>query len=355
MRRSGILALLALAFLSGSALLSAPATRPAKEYTIEQFMQTTTISGASFTADEKRLLFSSNKSGIINVHAVAVAGGAPAALTDSTVDSTYLVSAFPHDERFLYTHDQGGNENNHLFVRTPGQAEKDLTPGDKLKAVFVDWTHDGSGFYVQTNERDARFFDLYRYDAKTYGRRLVFQDDTGYEVGAISDDGRWLASEEDELDRRQRSISLERGDEGGQAPVQARGNRGLRAGDLRPGVEVAVFPDQRRLRVHACRALRARHGTERGRREGGLGRRVDLLLPQREVPRLRPEPGRPLRAPRVRREDRARRWRCRTFRPVRSPRSASRAAKRSSPLSSTAIAVPATSTSTSSARRPRSA
>jgi hypothetical protein len=37
--------------------------RPSKQYTIEQFLDTTSMSGASFSADESRILFSSNKTG----------------------------------------------------------------------------------------------------------------------------------------------------------------------------------------------------------------------------------------------------------------------------------------------------
>jgi dipeptidyl aminopeptidase/acylaminoacyl peptidase len=181
-----------LALLAVPTLAASPAGRPSKEYTVEQFMQTVTLNGASFSADEKRLLYSSNRTGIFNVDSVSLTGGAPVALTSSTADSTYLVSAFPDDDRFLYTHDQGGNEINHLYVKAADGKERDLTPGDKVKALFERWTHDGSGFYVQTNERDARFFDLYLYDAKTYARRLVYQDDIGYILGAISDDGKWL-------------------------------------------------------------------------------------------------------------------------------------------------------------------
>ena len=83
---------------------------------------------------------------------------------------------FPKDDRILFTRDQGGNELNHLYVRTPDGQERDLTPGEKLKAAFAGWTPDGSAFYVATNERDPRFFDIYRYDAKTYERTLLLQE-----------------------------------------------------------------------------------------------------------------------------------------------------------------------------------
>ncbi|MDI4635427.1 S9 family peptidase [Pelomonas sp. V22] len=169
------------------------AAKAAKRYTIEQFMATVSIGGASFSADEKRILFSSNVTGIFNVYSIPVTGGEPVALTKSTTDSNYAVGYFPEDDRVLLTRDQGGNEQNHLYVRELDGSEKDLTPGDKLKAAFAGWSGDNRAFYVSSNERDPRFFDLYRYDAKTYARTLVYKNETGMSVGAISRDGRWLA------------------------------------------------------------------------------------------------------------------------------------------------------------------
>jgi dipeptidyl aminopeptidase/acylaminoacyl peptidase len=182
----------ALMAFAASAPAQAAAAKP-KRYSIEQFMATTTVTGASFSADEQRVLFSSNASGIYNAYALPVTGGTPQALTRSSTDSVYAVSFFPNDDRVLLTRDQGGNELNHLFVRETDGSERDLTPGEKLKAFFFGFTPDGDAFYVGSNERDAKFFDLYRVDAKTYARSLLFKNDKGYNLSAISRDGRWLA------------------------------------------------------------------------------------------------------------------------------------------------------------------
>ncbi len=182
-----------LGFVIAAAVFAAAPGRPSKQYTIEQFLATTAISGASFSADEKKILFSSNKPGIYNVYSIAVTGGEPAALTASTTDTTLAVGYFPKDDRFLYTRDKGGDEKNHLFVRERDGSEKDLTPGENLKASFAGWTHDGDGFYVETNERDPRFFDLYRYETSGYARRLFYKNEAGYLLGAVSNDGRWVA------------------------------------------------------------------------------------------------------------------------------------------------------------------
>src|SRR5262245_6398860 len=98
------------------AAASLAATKPSKQYTMEQLLDTVAIQGASFSADESRILFSSNKTGIWNAYTIPVGGGAWTAVTTSTKDSTYAVSFFPNDNRVLITRDQGGNELNHLYV-----------------------------------------------------------------------------------------------------------------------------------------------------------------------------------------------------------------------------------------------
>ncbi|MES2759765.1 MAG: S9 family peptidase [Pseudomonadota bacterium] len=192
MRRIGTLLRLAAAVVWLHPGLNA-AAREVKRYTAEQFMATTSLSGASFSKDETRILFSSNESGSFNAYAIPVDGGRPVAMARPTADSTYAVGFFQTDDRVLFTRDSGGNENSHLFVRELDGAEKNLTPGASVKASFAGWRADGSAFYVRTNERDPRFFDLYRYDAATYARTLVYKNDTGMNVETISGDGRWLA------------------------------------------------------------------------------------------------------------------------------------------------------------------
>lgn len=171
---------------------TAAADRPSKQYPIEQFVKTVNVSGASFSADESRILYSSNASGVPNVMSMPVAGGEPATITRSA-ESTYAVDYFPDDDRLLFTRDQGGNELNHLYVREANGSERDLTPGKDLKAEFAGFTPDGGGFYVTTNERDPRAIDVYRYDARDYKRHLVFENKLGVYPGPMSRNGRYIA------------------------------------------------------------------------------------------------------------------------------------------------------------------
>ncbi len=176
---------------AGAEAVPQPSATP--QYPIEDFLTVTSLRGLSFSPDAKKVLVATDQSGVFNVYAFPTDGGQPVQLTHSTTDSIYAEAYFPADERLLYSMDQGGNELDHLFVRELDGTVKDLTPGDKLKATFLDFSPDGSSFYVATNERDKRFFDLYRYATKDYARSLFFQNDQGLQPGAISRDERYLA------------------------------------------------------------------------------------------------------------------------------------------------------------------
>jgi dipeptidyl aminopeptidase/acylaminoacyl peptidase len=164
-------------------------------YDARAFWTTTSYAlatGLAWSSDDRELLVSSDETGIFNAYALS-ADGRKRPLTTSTTDSTYAVSWFPADGRILFTADKGGNELDHLYVREVDGTTRDLTPGEKAKAAFEDWSADRASFFVSTNERDPKAFDLYRYATKDYQRTLVFRNDQALGVGAVSPDGRYLA------------------------------------------------------------------------------------------------------------------------------------------------------------------
>lgn len=184
---------LALLALVGT-LRPAPTATPPDRYPIEAFMATVDYRGASFSPDGSKILVSHNGSGIFNAYAVAVDGSGAKALTGSDRDAVSVVSYFGQDERFLFTADEGGNELAHLFVRELDGSFTDLTPGEGLRAQFAGWGEGRHTFFVLTNERDPRYFDLYRYRIGAgYPRELLYVNRDGYQVGPVSPDGRRLA------------------------------------------------------------------------------------------------------------------------------------------------------------------
>jgi dipeptidyl aminopeptidase/acylaminoacyl peptidase len=162
-------------------------------YTIQQFLATTSWGDAWFSPDGEKLLVAGNPTGVINAFVIPTAGGAPQQITDSQVSAIQPAGWFPTGGRILYLSDQGGNENDHLFVRDAQGAVRDLTPGDKLKAAFEGWSTDDRSFFFTTNERDPHDFDLYEMTVDGYQRTLLFRNEGAYVIGPISRDRRYVA------------------------------------------------------------------------------------------------------------------------------------------------------------------
>jgi dipeptidyl aminopeptidase/acylaminoacyl peptidase len=164
-----------------------------RQYSVDDFYKNSEFFGASWAPDRQKLLVSSNLSGIWNAYAVPAAGGQPQPLTQSTTNSVFALSYFPADERLLYSSDEGGNELTHIYVRHPNGAVTDVTPGAKLKANFHGWAGNDSSFFVSTNERDPRFFDVYEISTDGLTRTLFYRNTEGYNIGPISRDKRYIA------------------------------------------------------------------------------------------------------------------------------------------------------------------
>jgi len=151
-------------------------------------MRTVKTSGLSFSADETRILFTSDASGILNAYEVSLNDHTQRQLTHSVTDNIHAVSYFPDDERILISKDHGNRENSALCVLEPDGKEISLTPVGEVQLIFHRWSFDGLSFYVSTNERDERVYDLYKIDARTFERELLYGATEKYYCCAISKD-----------------------------------------------------------------------------------------------------------------------------------------------------------------------
>ena len=168
-------------------------TREVRQYSIEQFYGNLDIYGGSFSPDEAMLLVSSNKTGIFNAYALAVDGSGMTPLTNSADESVFAISYFPEDDRILYSSDKGGNEISHIYLLDQENNVTDLTPGEQAKSDFMGWARDEKSFFFGSNKRDSRFFDLYEMSLDGFTSKLLYKNDEGMDIGAISKDKRYLA------------------------------------------------------------------------------------------------------------------------------------------------------------------
>ncbi len=163
------------------------------KYTIDQFFKNIEYIGGNFSPDETRLLVTTNESGIFNLMAIPVDGSPKIELTNSTSESLFAISWFPEDNRILYYADKGGNEMDHIYLLKEDGSSVDLTPWDNAKSDFVKWSRDNKSFFFISNKRDARFMDLYEMEIQDFTNELIYQNNDGYDVGAISENKKFLA------------------------------------------------------------------------------------------------------------------------------------------------------------------
>ena len=163
------------------------------QYTIDQFLDTKNIFGGSFSPDNKDLLVTSNETGIYNAYNIPVAGGELSPLTQSEKESIFAISYFPNDKRILFRSDDNGNEINHLFVRNEDGTIKELTPGEKARASFYGWAHDGQSFFYGFSKRNPRLMDVYEMNISDFTSTLIYQNDEAYDFNGISNNKQYIA------------------------------------------------------------------------------------------------------------------------------------------------------------------
>lgn len=170
----------------------APPREP-KTYTIEQFYKTVNTGSGAFSHDEQRLLIHTNESGIFNLAEINLADGSKKMLTNSSLESCFAIAYVGSAGDVLFSSDKGGNEIDHIFLRTAAGEIRDLTPAAKAKSNFLAWTKDKKAFFYTSNERDERFFDVLKMSVSEWKSSLIFKNLEGNDVFGISRDGKFLA------------------------------------------------------------------------------------------------------------------------------------------------------------------
>ncbi|MFW6145287.1 MAG: prolyl oligopeptidase family serine peptidase, partial [bacterium] len=167
-------------------------TKEVKKYSIEQFMDNISVYGSSFSPDEKKILFTSNESGVYNAFEIVLDKESKSQLTKRE-ETTRAISYFPEDERILLASDEGGNEIYHIYLRDEDGEIKDITPYEGARASFAGWSRDEKSFFFSCNKRDSKYMDLYEMPLKNMEPELIYKNTEGYNIGPVSNDKNLIA------------------------------------------------------------------------------------------------------------------------------------------------------------------
>ncbi len=171
-----------------------PATpKEIKQYSAEQLYDNKSIGGAAFSTDESKILVNANMTGIYNLYELNIGDTLLTPLTRSAKESFFAIDYLPGSNKFLYSADKGGDENAHIYLQSPGDtAGRDLTPWQGSTNNMYGWSADKKSMYVMSNQRNPKYFDLWKGDTATWKFTSFFQNDSGYSPGVISKSERYL-------------------------------------------------------------------------------------------------------------------------------------------------------------------
>jgi dipeptidyl aminopeptidase/acylaminoacyl peptidase len=161
-------------------------------------------SSVQISPDGTMLAYRGPVDGVMNAWVQPLNGGEARSLTNFTDRPIGGLSWAWNGEQLLFTKDNGGDENFHVFSVDIDDAEvRDLTPVDGARASVSDTSRDRPDeIVVSMNDVNPQFMNLYRVNTKT-GARTLLQENDGYLGYTLDDDcnvrGRAAMNEQGEL------------------------------------------------------------------------------------------------------------------------------------------------------------
>jgi len=168
----------------------------AADLPLEEFFKTYKVASMSFSPDETRLAFVSDKFGLFQPYTMPVRGGEWKPLV-TTGDAIMAVFWCPTDaDKIFFTMDKGGDEDFRLHVFNVEAGTYKALTAEKSVTDVLGWSHNGYYLYFATNERDGQHMDTYRLDVRTMENVRVFENNSTFTVVGISqDDQTFILSE----------------------------------------------------------------------------------------------------------------------------------------------------------------
>lgn len=148
--------------------------------TVEQFFRTYVITGFDVSADEERLVFSSNLDGKMNLWAMDLPDTYPYLFSHQD-ESCSFIKFDPKGRYVLAGFDKDGDENHQIYaIPYNGGIPQPLVTGDPQdKFFFTDLSDDGERIYYMTSEENPSFMN-------TRVRNLENNADTLLNIGDVS-------------------------------------------------------------------------------------------------------------------------------------------------------------------------
>jgi dipeptidyl aminopeptidase/acylaminoacyl peptidase len=145
---------------------------------ISELYYTRSVSGASWSPDDRQIVFSTNLTGRLNLWKVTASGGWPIQLAES--DDRQLGGVWSPDGKWIvYMQDAGGGEIFDLYaVPGDGGAPINLTNTPEVSETNPRWSPDGGTIAISARPKDSSNYDITLLDWKSHRARKLTNEQT---------------------------------------------------------------------------------------------------------------------------------------------------------------------------------
>ena len=160
--------------------------------TVEQFFRTYTISDFAVSCDEKRLIFSSNLNGNVNLWAMDLPSGFPYLFAQRD-ESVSFIKADPENRYVLAGFDKDGDENHQIYALPyEGGLPQPLVTGEPdEKYFFAHLSEDGNRLYYMTSKGNPTYLNAHVRNLEDGSDTLLLEGEGGAtQLSAVSDNER---------------------------------------------------------------------------------------------------------------------------------------------------------------------
>ncbi|HSI67602.1 MAG TPA: S9 family peptidase, partial [Planococcus sp. (in: firmicutes)] len=160
--------------------------------TVEQFFRTYTISDFAVSCDEKRLIFSSNLNGNVNLWAMDLPSGFPYLFAQRD-ESVSFIKADLENRYVLAGFDKDGDENHQIYALPyEGGLPQPLVTGEPdEKYFFAHLSEDGNRLYYMTSNGNPTYLNTHVRNLEDGSDTLLLEGEGGAtQLSAVSDNER---------------------------------------------------------------------------------------------------------------------------------------------------------------------
>jgi dipeptidyl aminopeptidase/acylaminoacyl peptidase len=164
---------------------------------VEQYQNVLSAAVADWDRDGKGLFISTRAGEVPQIHHVAGPGASHRQIT-SFKEPLGVVAVSPDQKQngFIYSRDEGGNENYQIYFFDLGTGNSRLLTDGKSRNQFMGWNKAGTQLAYLSNQRNGADLDLFVQDFAAAGTTkptaLLELKGGGWRVAAWSDDGRQM-------------------------------------------------------------------------------------------------------------------------------------------------------------------